>query len=61
MKKSKKVAKISLHRETVLHLQPEGLREQAGRVAGGNTGPSCEIFRACTLAGWDCGGTAELC
>jgi hypothetical protein len=45
---------MSLHRETLLNLQPEGLEAQARRVAGGNTGPSCEIYRACTIGGWDC-------
>jgi len=43
------VKKITLSKETLLSLQEEELR-----VGGGNTGPSCEIFRACTRAGWDC-------
>jgi len=41
-------------RETLLRLQPEILQIEAGKLAGGNTGPSCEIFKACTIAGWDC-------
>jgi hypothetical protein len=43
------VKKITLSKETLLSLQADELR-----AGGGNTGPSCEIFRACTIAGWDC-------
>jgi hypothetical protein len=43
------IKKITLSKETLLSLQENGLR-----VGGGNTGPSCEIFRLCTIAGWDC-------
>jgi hypothetical protein len=43
------VKKIVLSKETLLSLETEELR-----AGGGNTGPSCEIFRACTVAGWDC-------
>ena len=45
------VKKIVLSKETVLSLQADSPELRAG---GGNTGPSCEIFRACTIAGWDC-------
>jgi hypothetical protein len=45
------VKKITLSRETLLGLQAESPEL---RIGGGNTGPSCEIFRACTIAGWDC-------
>ena len=47
------VKKITLSRETLLSLQENELR--AGGGSGVDcTGPSCEIFRACTIAGWDC-------
>lgn len=54
MKKSRKGPKIQLHRETLLNLQSEGLQAEAGRMAGGNTGPSCTPYKGCTLGGWDC-------
>ena len=50
MKKST-IKKITLSKETLLDLQAESPGLRAG---GGNTGPSCEILRFCTLAGWDC-------
>lgn len=60
MKKNQKIKKIALSKETLAHLQPEssGLRKAAG--GNGNTGPSCDIFRYCTLA-LDCGGGSETC
>jgi hypothetical protein len=45
------VTKITLSKETLRGLQADSAELRAG---GGNTGPSCEIFRACTIAGWDC-------
>jgi len=45
------IKKITLSKETVLGLQADSPELRAG---GGNTGPSCEIFRACTIAVWDC-------
>ncbi|HEY4593751.1 MAG TPA: hypothetical protein VIJ61_15150 [Thermoanaerobaculia bacterium] len=47
------VKKITLSRETLHSLQENELRVGGG--TGVNcSGPSCEIFRACTIAGWDC-------
>ena len=54
MKKTKNVKKIQLSRETLLRLQELRDAGVAGGTGGANTGPSCDIFRACTIAGWDC-------
>jgi hypothetical protein len=49
----KTVKKITLSKETLLRLEPE--YRKLNHLAGGdNTGPSCAIFKGCTLAGWDC-------
>ena len=53
MKKTR-LKKVTLTRETLLYLQSDSLKIRDAGVAGGNTGPSCEIYRACTMAGWDC-------
>ncbi len=56
MKKTKEGKKITLNKETLLRLQSESIELRDEAVAGGNTGPSCEIYKACTIAGWDCSG-----
>lgn len=48
------VKKITLSRETLLSLQENELRVGGGTTGVDCTGPSCAIFRACTIAGWDC-------
>ena len=48
------VKKITLNRETLLSLQEDELRIGGGSTGQNCTGPSCEIFRACTVAGIDC-------
>ena len=53
MKKTR-LKKIALNRETLLHLESDSLKLKDAGIAGGNTGPSCEIYKACTVAGWDC-------
>ena len=45
------VKKITLSKETLRGLQADSAELRAG---GGDTGPSCAIFHACTIAGWDC-------
>lgn len=58
MKKTKDVRKITLHKETVRRLEEQTLDLDDTQVRGASawncSGPSCEIYRACTLAGWDC-------
>lgn len=56
VKKTKEGKKITLNKETLLRLQSQSLELRDAGVGGGNTGPSCEIFKACTIAGWDCSG-----
>ena len=50
MKKSKKIKKVSLSKETLRRIDSEKLPG----VGGDYTGPSCEIFRVCTVAGLGC-------
>ena len=54
MKKTNPVKKVSLNRETLLRLQADTDLRYVGGNGWGDTGPSCEIFRACTVGGWDC-------
>jgi hypothetical protein len=51
----KKIKKITLNKETLLPLRSgtRGLRD-LGAGDANDTGPSCDIFRACTIRGWDC-------
>jgi hypothetical protein len=50
----KKIKKISLSRETLIRLQAETDLRDAAAGDVNDTGPSCDIFRACTIRGWDC-------
>jgi hypothetical protein len=53
VKKTKTPGKITLSKETLARL--ESASPELHQAWGGdNTGPSCAIFRACTIAGWDC-------
>ena len=54
MKKTKPIKKISLSRETLAGLQAEDLRDAMRGASTWCTGPSCDIYRACTIGGWDC-------
>ena len=57
MKKNKKIQKMTISKETLAHLQPESLEL---RKAGGYSGPSCDIYRYCTMA-LDCAGSETTC
>ena len=53
VKKTKTLRKITLSKETLARL--ESASPELHQAWGGdNTGPSCEIFKMCTAAGWDC-------
>ena len=57
MKKNKKIQKMTINKETLAHLQPESLEL---RKAGGYSGPSCDIYRYCTMV-IDCAGSETTC
>jgi hypothetical protein len=53
VKKTKTLRKITLSKETLTRL--ESASPELHLAWGGDaTGPSCAIFRLCTIAGWDC-------
>ena len=53
MKKTKTPRKITLSKETLARLE-SAIPELRHAWGGDDTGPSCAIFRLCTIAGWDC-------
>lgn len=48
------VKRITLSKETLRSLQADELRVGGGYTEPNCTGPSCDIFRACTIVGIDC-------
>jgi hypothetical protein len=53
VKKTKTLRKITLSKETLAHL--ESASPELHQAWGGdNTGPSCEIFKFCSVAGLGC-------
>jgi len=58
VKKTQGSKRITLNKETLLHLQTNSVELRDARVAGATgwcTGPSCDIYRYCTFA--DCATT----